>query len=47
MLDLLTIGEMLIDLTQTGVSAQGIPQYTAFPGGAPANVAVADRKSVV
>ena len=41
MLDLLTIGEMLIDLTQTGVSAQGIPQYTAFPGGAPANVAVA------
>ena len=44
MLDLLTIGEMLIDLTQTGVSAQGIPQYTAFPGGAPANVAVAAAK---
>ena len=35
---------MLIDLTQTGVSAQGIPQYTAFPGGAPANVAVAAAK---
>lgn len=44
MLDILTIGEMLIDLTQTGVSAQGIPQYTAFPGGAPANVAVAAAK---
>ncbi len=34
----------MIDLTQTGVSAQGIPQYTAFPGGAPANVAVAAAK---
>ena len=44
MLDILTIGEMLIDLTQTGVSAQGIPVYTAFPGGAPANVAVAAAK---
>ena len=44
MFDLLTVGEMLIDLTQTGVSAQGIPQYTAFPGGAPANVAVAAAK---
>ena len=41
MFDILTVGEMLIDLTQTGISAQGIPQYTAFPGGAPANVAVA------
>ena len=44
MFDILTIGEMLIDLTQTGVSAQGIPVYTAFPGGAPANVAVAAAK---
>ena len=41
MTDITTIGEILIDLTQTGVSEQGIPVYTAFPGGAPANVAVA------
>ena len=44
MFDIITVGEMLIDLTQTGVSAQEIPQYTAFPGGAPANVAVAAAK---
>ncbi|MBR1533390.1 MAG: carbohydrate kinase, partial [Ruminococcus sp.] len=43
-MDILTIGEMLIDLTQTGVSDAGIPVYTAFPGGAPANVAVAAAK---
>lgn len=41
MFDILTIGELLIDLTQTGVSDAGIPVYTSFPGGAPANVAVA------
>ena len=41
MTDITAIGEILIDLTQTGVSEQGIPVYTAFPGGAPANVAVA------
>ena len=44
MLDIITIGEMLIDLTQTGISEMGIPVYTAFPGGAPANVAVAAAK---
>lgn len=44
MFDILTIGEMLIDLTQTGASDAGIPVYTAFPGGAPANVAVAATK---
>ena len=44
MFDILTIGEMLIDLTQTGISDKGIPVYTAFPGGAPANVAVAAAK---
>ncbi len=44
MFDIITIGEMLVDLTQTGVSADGIPIYTAFPGGAPANVAVAAAK---
>lgn len=41
MTDITAIGEILIDLTQTGVSDAGIPVYTAFPGGAPANVAVA------
>lgn len=41
MFDITAIGEILIDLTQTGVSETGIPVYTAFPGGAPANVAVA------
>lgn len=38
---LVTIGEILIDLTQTGVSESGIPQFAGNPGGAPANVAVA------
>lgn len=41
MIDITTIGEILIDLTQTGVSEDNIPVYLAFPGGAPANVAVA------
>lgn len=36
-----SIGEILIDLTQTGISQEGVPQYSAFPGGAPANLAVA------
>ena len=43
MTDILTVGEVLIDLTQTG-TLNGIPQYAAFPGGAPANVAVAAAK---
>jgi len=41
MLDLITVGEILIDLTQTGEDAAGIRQYAANPGGAPANTAVA------
>lgn len=40
-LDLLTVGEVLIDLTQTGVDARGVRTLAANPGGAPANVAVA------
>ncbi len=39
-MDILTIGEVLIDLTQTGKDARGIPQFAANPGGAPANLAV-------
>lgn len=34
-MDITAIGEILIDLTQTGVSKNGIPTYTAFPGGLP------------
>ena len=40
-MDILTIGEVLIDLTQIGRDEKGIPQFAANPGGAPANLAVA------
>ena len=40
-MDLTAIGEILIDLTQTGVNEWGVPLFAANPGGAPANVAVA------
>lgn len=40
-MDIAAIGEILIDLTQTGVNGQGVPVFAANPGGAPANVAVA------
>ena len=40
-MDILTIGEVLSDLTQTGRDEKGIPQFAANPGGAPANLAVA------
>ena len=43
-MDILAIGEILIDLTQTGKDGQGIPQFAANPGGAPANLAVAAAK---
>lgn len=41
MKDILTLGELLIDLTQTHVDAGHIRHFAANPGGAPANVAVA------
>ena len=41
MVDITTVGEILIDLTQGGVNEQGIPRFDANPGGAPANLAVA------
>ena len=41
MTDITTIGEVLIDLTQTGATSQNVPLLAANPGGAPANVAVA------
>lgn len=40
-MDILSIGEILIDLTQTGVNTKGVPLYAANPGGAPANLSVA------
>lgn len=30
-MDIVTIGEVLIDLTQTGKDARGIPQFAATP----------------
>ena len=36
--DVIALGELLVDFTQTGVSAQGNPLFEANPGGAPANV---------
>ena len=41
MTDILTLGELLVDMTQTGTDEDGNAQFTAYPGGAPANVAVA------
>ncbi len=41
MKDIVSIGEVLIDLTQMGIGEGGVPQFSANPGGAPANLAVA------
>ena len=41
MTDITAIGEILIDLTQTGKNDADVPLFAANPGGAPANVAVA------
>ncbi|MFD1178403.1 PfkB family carbohydrate kinase [Paenibacillus puldeungensis] len=41
MLDVMTIGEVLIDFTPSGRTAEGNGQFTCNPGGAPANVAAA------
>ena len=41
MVDITAVGEILIDLTQSGVNGQDIPRFDANPGGAPANLAVA------
>lgn len=41
MTDITAVGEILIDLTQSGVNGMGIPLFAANPGGAPANLAVA------
>ena len=41
MKDIVAIGEVIIDLTQKGADENGVAQYAANPGGAPANLAVA------
>ena len=41
MIDITAVGEILIDLTQSGKNELGIPVFAANPGGAPANLAVA------
>ena len=41
MTDIITLGELLIDLTQRGSDENGNGEFTAYPGGTPANVAVA------
>jgi fructokinase len=42
--DVAALGELLIDFTQGGRSAQGNPTFEANPGGAPANVLAMLRK---
>ena len=41
MADIVTLGELLIDLTEKGKDENGNSKFIAYPGGAPANVAVA------
>ena len=43
-LKITTLGEILVDLTQNGVDGNGIISFSANPGGAPANVAVASSR---
>lgn len=38
---IVSVGEILIDLTEVGSTDGGAPVYVAYPGGAPANLAVA------
>lgn len=42
--DVTALGELLIDFTDSGASAQGNPVYEANPGGAPCNVLAMLRK---
>ena len=37
-MDVVALGELLIDFTENGISAQGNPLFEANPGGAPCNV---------
>ena len=42
--DVVALGELLIDFTENGVSAQGNTLFEACPGGAPCNVLAMLRK---
>lgn len=42
--DVIALGELLIDYTDNGISAQGNPLFEANPGGAPCNVLAMLRK---
>ena len=42
--DVVALGELLVDFTRNGDSAQGNPLFEANPGGAPANVLAMLRK---
>ena len=42
--DLVSVGEILVDLTQVGVNEYGVALYERNPGGAPANLAAAVAK---
>ena len=42
--DVVALGELLVDFTENGVSAQGNPLFEANPGGAPCNVLAMLRK---
>lgn len=44
MFDLVSLGEILIDFTPSGVNDQGIPLFAQNPGGAPANVLAMNSK---
>ena len=43
-MDIISLGEVLIDLTMSSVDDDGIKLFKAFPGGAPANLAVAAKR---
>ncbi len=44
MTDVTSVGEISVDMIQTGISDQGLATFAACPGGAPANVAAAAAK---
>ena len=44
MFDIVALGEVLIDFTQSGVSASGMRLFEQNPGGAPANMLTASTK---
>lgn len=44
MIDIVSLGEILIDFTPSGVNEQGIARFAQNPGGAPANVLAMNSK---